>query len=337
MNFKNKVAILVSSLLFFLSGCSEKHYFKPDSIKGYIQYDGELPAKIVEVGFAGATLKNNQVITQKGLQNYHLPKGYRFINSYDNLVVATGDCKPNIIYDKEKQEITKLNLKRRIVAAMFIPKTTKLTFVLEGNSYGIYDFKEHKIVSRYQSDRAVSADIRIANPMMLIDLVLIPTIDGKLVVLNKKDGKKVREIVVGKGDNFNNIIFLKVIGDRLVAATSHRIISINPKIMNSLNIEISDVVFAEDSIYILSKDGVIYLCNESLKILAKKRLPFAHFVGVIYGESIYVVEKEGYIIALDLNLKDANIFKLPNKIDNWFYSTKDTLYYEKYFFKLHQR
>jgi len=337
MNFKNKVVVLVFSLLFFLSGCSEKHYFEPEDIKGRIQYDGELPAKIVEVGFAGATLENGQVITQKGLQNYHLPKDYRFINSYNDLVIATSDCKPNIIYNKKTKEIIKLNLKRRIVAAMFIPETTKLAFVLVGNSYGIYDFKEHKIVSKYQSDKAISADIRIANPMMLADLILMPTLDGKLVILNKKDGKRVREIIVGKGEDFNNIIFLKVIGNRLVAATPHRIISVNPKIMDAQNIEISDVIFMENGIYILSKDGTIYLCDEGLKILAEKKLPFAHFVGVIYGEFIYVVEKEGYIVALDLNLASANIFELPDKIDDWFYSTKDTFYYEKNFFKLHQQ
>ena len=337
MNLQNRVVVLAFSFLFFLSGCSEKHYFEPEDIKGRIQYDGELPAKIVEVGFAGATLENGQVITQKGLQNYRLPKDYRFINSYKDLVIATSDCKPNIIFNKKTKEVIKLNLKRRIVAAMFIPKTTKLAFVLEGNSYGIYNFKEHKVVSKYQSDKAISADTRIANPMMLVDLILMPTLDGKLVILNKKDGKRVREIIVGRGEDFNNIIFLKVIGDRLVAATSHRIISVNPKIMDAQNIEISDVIFMEGGIYILSKDGTIYLCDESLKILTKKKLPFAHYVGAIYGEFIYVVEKEGYIVALDLNLANANIFELPSKIDDWFYSTKDTFYYEKYFFKLHQQ
>jgi len=337
MNFQMKIAVLAFSLLFFISGCSEKHYFEPEDIKGRIQYDGELPAEIVEVGYSGATLKNGQVITQTGLQNYRLPKDYHFVNSYKDLVVAAGDCRPNIVYNKRTNEIIKLNLKRRIVAAMFIPETTKLAFVLEGNSYGLYDFKEQKIVSKYQSDKAISADIRIANPMLLADLILIPTLDGKLVIMEKKGGKRVREIVVGKGEDFNNIIFLKVIGNRLVAATPHRIISVSPKIMDAQNIEISDVIFVQDGIYILSKDGTIYLCDESLKILAEKKLPFAHFVGAIYGEFIYVVEKEGYIIALDLNLASANIFEIPDEIENWFYSTKDTFYYEKYFFKLHQQ
>jgi len=337
MNFKMKMAVLAFSLMFFMSGCSEKHYFEPEDIKGRIQYDGELPAKIIEVGYSGATLENGQVITQNGLQNYYLPRDYRFVNSYKDLVIATGDCKPNIIYNVKTKEVTKLNLKRGIVAAMFIPETKKLAFVLEGNSYGIYDFKEQKIVSKYQSDKAISADFRIANPMMLADLILLPTLDGKLVVLEKKDGKRVREIIVGKGEDFNNIIFLKVIGNRLVAATPHRIISVSPKIMDAQNIEISDVIFVQDGIYILSKDGTIYLCDESLKILAEKRLPFAHFVGAIYGEFIYVVEKEGYIVALDLNLASANIFEIPDEIEDWFYSTKDTFYYEKYFFKLHQQ
>jgi len=329
-----KVVFLMISFLFF--GCSDKNYFSPENIQGRIQYDGELPAKIVEVGFGGATLQNGQVITQNGLQNFHLPKDYYYINSYEELIIASGDCKPNIIYNKKSGKIIELKLKRRIVAAMFIPDTTKLVFVLEGNSYGIYDFKEHKIVSKYNSDKAISADIRIANPISLVDLILVPTLDGKLVILNKSDGKRVREIVAGKGEEFNNVIFLKIIGDRLVAATPHRIISVSPKIMDSQSIEIVDVLFVQNGIYILSKDGTIYLCDESLKILTKKKLPFAHFVGAIYGDFIYLVEKEGYIIALDLNLESANIFETPDKIEDWFYSTKDTFYYKKFYFKLRQ-
>jgi hypothetical protein len=315
-------------------GCSEKNYFEPTDIKGRVQYDGELPGKIVEIGYAGATLDNGQVITENGLQSFRLPEGYRFIARSGPLVAAAGDCKPNIVFNIDTNATIEIDLPRRMVAAMFIPDTRKIAFVIEGNRYGIYDYEARKTVAIYTSDPAISADIRIANPMMLDQLVLIPTLDGKLVILDRENGNRIREIIVGKGEEFNNIIYLNVIGNRLVAATPHRIISVSPKIMDAQAMEIADVIFVGDAIYILAKDGNIYHCDVDLKILHSRKFPFAHFVGAIYGEFIYVIEREGYVIATDPILSVDNVFELPDRIDTWLYTTSDAMYYDRYYFKL---
>ncbi|WP_456485589.1 hypothetical protein [Hydrogenimonas sp.] len=329
-------ALLFAALLtMFMAGCSEKNYFKPEIVQGSINYDGELPAPIAEIGYHSATLENGQVVTDKGLSSYRLPKGYRFIAQSGDRIVAAGDCLPNIVFNVKTGKKRKIDLSRRILAAIFIPSSNKIAYLIEGNKYGIYDYESQKVVAQYSSDIALTSDIRIASPMMLEQLVLIPTLDGKLVILDG-DGAKLREIVVGKGENFNNVIFLDVIGNRLVAATPHRIISVSPKMMDAQNMEISDVIFLQSGIYILSKDGTVYLCDENLKIEKKKKFPFAHFVGAIYGEFLYLIEKQGYVIATDSDLVTANIFELPDDIDDWFFAAKDTIYYEKYYFKLHQ-
>ncbi len=330
--------LLTVSFLFVLigwSGCSEKNYFEPQEVKGSVQYDGELPAPIVEIGYEGATLADGEYITKEGgLQTYHLPEGYRFISQTEDRVVAAGDCKPNIVYNVKTHRSLEVALPRRLVAGLIIPGSDMLAFVIEGNSFGLYDLAAGKVVAKYDSDPATSADIRIANPKMLDQLVLMPTLDGKLVILKKDTGEKIREIIVGKGKEFNNIIYLNVIGDRLVAATPHRIISVSPKIMDAQSMEIADVIFVSDAIYILGKNGTIYHCDVDLKILNKKKFPFAHFVGAIYGEFIYAVEREGYIIATDPNLAVANVFELPDRIDRWFFTTPDAFYYDKYYFRL---
>ncbi len=321
---------------FMAGGCSEKNYYEPSKIDGTVVYDGELPAPMVEVGYRSATLENGGVITSEGIQKYHLPEGYRFIAQSGDLVVATGDCKPNIIYNKETKESIEIDLPRRVLAAMFIPGSEKIAFLIEGNSYGIYDYGKNSIVAKYESDTAMTADIRIASPMMLENLILIPTLDGKLVILAAQDGARVREIIVGKGEEFNNVIFLDVAGDRLVAATPHRIISVSPKLMDALDMEISDVLFMKEGIYILSKEGKVYHCDSELKILNSEKFPFAHFVGAIYGDFIYLIEREGYIIATDTDLSSSHVFKIPDRIESWFFATKDRLYYDRYYFKLHR-
>ena len=329
-------ALLLGIAVLLITGCSGKNYFEPEETQGAVRYDGELPGRIVEAGYAAATLDNGQVITKEGLQSYRLPEGYYYVAGSGTKVVAAGDCKPGIVYDIDTNETVKIDLPRRIVAAMFIPDSTKIAFLVEGNSYGIYDYGEGKIVAKYDSDPAITADIRIANPIMLEKLVLIPTLDGKLIILSKETGEKVREIVVGSGEEFNNVIFLKVIGNRLVAATPHRIVSVSPKIMDAQQMEIGGVIFIDDAIYILGKEGTIYHCDVDLKILHTKKFPFAHFVGAIYGDYIYVVEREGFIIAIDPILSYANVFELPDRIDDWLFTTPDAFFYQKYYFKLQQ-
>ncbi len=328
--------LFLALLLLGGAGCSEKNYFEPEKVDGTVRYDGELPAPIAEVGYRSATLENGDVITTDGLRKYRLPEGYRYIADDGGRIVAAGDCKPNILYDPESKEIHTIDLPRRILAAMFIPGTTSIAFLLEGNSYGIYDYEKGVVVAKYESDAALTADIRIAAPMMLENLILIPTLDGKLVILNGKSGTKVREIIVGKGEKFNNVIYLGVIGERLVAATPHRIISVSPKVMDALDMEISDLLFVEGAIYILSKEGTVYRCDTELKIQKSRKFPFAHFVGAIFGEFIYLVEREGYVIATDKDLSDANVFEIPDRIESWFFATNDTLYYDRYYFKLHR-
>ncbi len=328
--------LFLAFFVFTAGGCSEKNYYEPSKIDGTVTYDGELPAPIAEVGYRSATLENGAVITSEGLQKFRLPEGYRFISRSGKLVVAAGDCKPNIIYNTETNESSEVDLPGMVVAAMFIPDSEKIAFVLEGNSYGIYDYGKKGIVAKYESDTALTADIRIASPMMLENLILIPTLDGKLVIVTAQDGTKVREIIVGKGEEFNNVIFLDVVGDRLVAATPHRIISVSPKLMDALDMEISDVLFLKDGIYILSKEGKVYRCDSELKILNSEKFPFAHFVGAIYGDYIYLIEREGYIIATDTDLSSSHVFKIPDRIENWFFAAKERLYYDRYYFRLHR-
>jgi len=334
---RSSLLILVLAIFAFtVGGCSEKNYYEPSRIEGTISYDGELESPIAEVGYLGATLNNGGVITTEGMEEYRLPEGYRFVAQSGDLVVAAGDCKPNIIFNKETKESRKIDLPARVLAAMFIPGSERIAFLIEGNSYGIYDYGEGRTVVKYESDSVLTADIRIASPMMLESLILIPTLDGKLVILAAQDGARIREIIVGKGEEFNNVIFLDVAGDRLVAATPHRIISVSPKLMDALDMEISDVLFLKEGIYILSKEGKVYRCDSELKIEKSRKFPFAHFVGAVYGDSIYLIEREGYIIATDTDLSSSHVFKIPDRIESWFFAARDRIYYDRYYFKLHR-
>lgn len=173
------------------------------------------------------------------------------------------------------------------------------------------------------------------------ELIIFPTLDGKLQVVDTTAKKIVRDVVVSSEKNFNNIIFFDVIEDKLVAATPTKVVSINPKFANFLDADVANIIFIKNGVYIFTKDGKIILTNTDLKVVKEQKFPFARFVGVIYGKYIYAVEKEGYLIATDINLATSNIFRfeapfygLSSRFEGFLFTSGDSIFYDDKQFKL---
>ena len=64
-----------------------------------------------------------------------------------------------------------------------------------------------KIVFKEYYKESIANDIRITNPLFMNNLILFPTLDGKVIVVSKEDKKAVKTIVVDPDSTFNNIIF----------------------------------------------------------------------------------------------------------------------------------
>ena len=332
---KKTLSILLL-ILFIFTGCSTKKYFEPQEVAGKVEFDGDLPSKIIDVTRNGATLENGQVITQDGLLDIKLPKNFEFIGEGDNYIVAAHNCGDLIVLDKSsKKTVYKRHFDFKRASSAKI-KENLLALVFDNNEIMLIDFKNDKIVFKYKSDKIYSVDTKIAEPYFLGDLILYPTLDGKIIIVDRNAYKAIRTIIVGTEKFLNNIIFLDVIENRLVAATPNKIVSVNPQNINSLNVELSDVLFVKDAIYILAKDGRVILTDADLNILKTRKYPFAHFTGAIYGEFIYIVEKEGYLIATDHSLVVSNIFELPSDIDEYLFTAKDKIFFHDKYFQLNR-
>lgn len=323
------------ALVLLMGGCSSKKYFEPEKIEGKISYDGDLPAVIVDVARDGATLANGQVVTKDGLLNVALPKGYAFVSDSEEYVIAAAECGKLIVLSKKDKSIAYENDFGRRVASAKIDKEI-MALVLADNSVLLNDWKAKKIIAKTRSDEIYAVDTRIANPYFLGDLVIVPTLDGKLLILDRATGATIRSIVVGADKFLGNVIYLNVLENRLVAATPTKIISVSPEMMNTLDLEIADVIFAKDAITILTKEGRIVRTDIDLKVQRERKYPFAHLIGALYGNYLYAVEKEGYLIATDKNLAVSNIFKLPDSIDAPIFVAQDKIFYKDKFYTLNK-
>ncbi len=332
MKIFNIVFLLLISFILF-SGCSSKReYFEPKNVSYEVSYDGTLPAEIVDVTRGGATLSNGQIITSDGLQNIKVPQGFTFLGNDNGKYLATSKCGKLIVLNSKSKIIYKRKFENAIASAEI--KKSKIAIVLSSNRELLLDMNTDKITFDLQGDSVYALDSRIAAPYFLNSLIIYPTLDGKLLIIDEKSGKVVRDVVVGNEKFFGNIIYLGVLGNHLVAATNKRVISINPKSMGILDEDVKDVIVLKNRIFVFTKDGSVILCDADLNELKRRKFPFAVFAGAIYGNFIYMIERGGYLIATDIDLISTNIYKMPDNIDSFLYFTKDALYYKDKFFKL---
>ncbi|SMC09367.1 hypothetical protein [Nitratiruptor tergarcus] len=328
-----KLILFALSLLLFV-GCSSKRYFEPKEIAGYVDFDGKLPAPIVDVLRDGATLEDGEFISKDGLENYRLPKGYLFINKSNGYYIAANKCGDLLIIDsKSHKKVLQKHFTMRSPIAANITKDKRVALVFDDNSLMLYDIVGKHVIYATEQGKSIAVDTKIANPFFLGQLTVFPTLDGKLVVVDPT-GKELRTLIVGTKKHFNNVIFLDVIDEKLIAATPNKIISVSPTFSNTLDLSLSDVLYAKGRVYLLTKDGEIILTDPQLNIMKRRKYPFAHFTGAVYGEYIYVVEKEGYIIAVDKDLRVSNIFGFPSGIEEYIFTSKDKIFYDNNYFEL---
>ncbi|AFL67949.1 hypothetical protein [Sulfurospirillum barnesii] len=331
-----KIVFSLLTLLLVVSGCGTKRqYFEPESVSGKLSYDGSLPASIMDAGRDGATLENGQVLTSKGLSSVTLPKEYVFLGENNGRYIASSQCGALLVMDAHQKVLFKKECGTAVASASL--KGNLLAMVLGSNELLLVDMSDGKELMHLTQDNVFALDSRIAAPYFLGDLIIFPTLDGKLLIVDEQSRKPIRDVVVSNEKFFGNIIYLQVLGDRLVAATKSKVVSISPKSINFLEAEVRDVIVLKNRIFVFTKDGKVMLTDADLKVLKDRKFTFATFAGTIHGDFIYMIEKGGYVIATDIDLVSTNVYKLPDAIESNLFTTEDTLYYKNRFFKLDRK
>ena len=334
---KNKIlfASLFSASLLFLSGCGSKFYFEPksDEIKGKISYNGSIPASIASITRDGATLKNGQFITKSAeIPALKLPKKAVFLNQSEEYYIATKNDFKILLINKNTQESKEIDLKLNPIAAS-VDKNL-LAFISDSNTLAIYDLQADRFVFKHESNPSPTNNTLIASPYFLNDIVVLPSLDGKLVVVDKGRMQIIRNIVVNGEKYFNNVIFLDAIQTRMVAATPKRIISVSPSVISTFDANIKDILFFEDRIFLFTSEGEVILTDADLNEKKRKKFPFAHFSAANHGKEIVILETRGYMITFDENLENDRILLLPDNITEPTFSALEKIFVDNKVFNL---
>ncbi len=327
---KNIVLLLIAVLL--LGGCSSKSKYQPEKVTSTLKYDTSLHASLRDVSREGATYNNGMVISQKrGLLKFKIDKNFRFIYDSGRAILIADNTGAVKIVAKGKT-LFEHQFDFAISSAAF--RGNIIAAVLSNNTLVLYDMKAKKQLYAEALEPTFANDARLANPLFLNDLIIFPTLDGRLLVMDGRKKVILRDVAISDKELFNNVIFLEERNDILVAATASKVIVINPRTIKTMRIDVKDIIYDKQAVYIFTKTGKVILTDLDLKVLKEKKFPFAMFSAVMRAKKIYAVEKSGYVIEMDKNLENVKVHALQNEISKPVFAFRDRLFLGSEFIKL---
>lgn len=310
----------------FLVGCSHKEVFKPKTVKGDWKTAGRLTASIEQISQSAALLENGHIVTKEGEKSLKISTQNRLINVSGGWVITQNTANSlELLPEDGTGERTILDLNRTVAAASIQGDTVAILF--SNNEMALYSLQLKKITFKESSSAPIAVDARIANPYFLKDLALFLGLDGKIVIVNTTDKQVLRSIIVGSEEYFNNITYLNVIENNMVAATGNGVLALSQKEERE-KYEVRDIAYTTEGIWLTTKQGEVVALSPTLQYKGKQKFPFAHFVGInVQNDRVYVLEQEGYMIALTKNLLSYDVYDIDMKHDPVFVGN-DRFYFD---------
>ena len=320
--------LLISTIVMFLfAACSTKEYFEAhNSQNNFAIKKNDLNSSIISINKDGATLKDKSVITKNGLSKIKLQTGFKFLNINDNMIISSNY--------KDKVMLNDRVIKVNGVAIAASIKSNLLALLFSNNSIELYDLEKNKTVLKEYFTHSFVNDTRIANPYFMGKIILFPTLNGRIVIVSALNKKIIKNIVVDVDGQFNNIIFLDVIKDTLVAATSNKVITVGDGLLNLKTYHIRDIITKDDNIYLASIDGQIIKTDISLNIISRKKYKFAKFYALAFGTSLYALESQGYLINISNDFKKDKIYDFSFDNSKKVISIGNKIYYDNKYLTL---
>ncbi len=294
----SKYALWSALFVLLFSACSSKEVYEPKKLdKDWAAYE-ESKLAIIDTASNVALLENRTVLTKDGAVGVSVDADKRLISQSDGWILSASiDGNLTLVQENDASVVKHFNLKKSIAGASV--SGSDLAVIFADNEIALYDMESKDILFKEQETKYITADSRIVNPYFMRGLVLFPTLDGKIVFVNKAKKKRLRTVIVSSEDNFNNVISFHLVENKIVAATSYKILSMAKKEVR-VKYEIRDIVYDTSEIFITTKQGEIIALTSDLQVKSKIKFPFAHFYGMIAtADKLYVLEKEGYMIVVD--------------------------------------
>ncbi len=302
------LALAIAGLLF--SGCSSKKYFEPEQTFSASNASTSYGGSMSDLSREGGTLKSGQYISKAGVSTVNLGEGYRFLNENDSYILATNaEGILKIIDKKTKETVRAVSLKVPVVSATI--NNDVIAYILNSNTFGIYQMSDNRKVVESRSEATFAIDTRAASPIFIDGLVVMPMLDGKLIIVNIQDTENAKVVYLSTEKAFNNIIYLSRKGNTMIAATPKKLLTLGSGGQMEYSANISEVAYDNGTIYLFTKEGEILALNSDLEKVGEAKYKFAHYsVATAFDGRVYGLDQGGSLIVMDSALTKYKIYDL---------------------------
>ena len=300
--------IAFTTLALLFSGCSSKKYFEPETTFSASSASKSFGGELIDLSRDGGTLDNGHYLGKSGINAIDLGEGYRFLNENNRYVLAANTEGILKIINKKTGETQRaVSLHIPVVSASI--KNGIIAYILNNNTFGIYEMGSNRKIVESRSEQVFAIDTRAASPMFIENLVVMPMLDGKLIIVNINDTENAKVVYISSEPAFNNVIYLSRMGNTMVAATPTRVMTLGSAGKLEYRANISEVAIDGKRIYLFTKEGKILALNSSLKVVASSKFKFAHYsVATAFGGRVYALDQQGSLIVLNSDLAKYKIY-----------------------------
>lgn len=322
-----RIVLCIALVCFFFWGCSSREYFKPLEVAGKKPFSRKISSEMIDTSKYGATLEDGKVITEDGL-DFSLQKDEIFVGYSQKTYIVSKHCNTLLLYESAKDSQETLEVPSCPVSASI--SGDKIAFVGNDNAIFLYEISSKKELFSKKSNSPTAVTSLLQAPIFFEGYVLYPSLDGDVTVVNLKTLEVERSLVVDSAPFFNNVVFLHVQKDFILAATSRKILSVYQSNTYTSAEEIRDIKIEGDKIYISTLDGQIKELDFTLKVLRSVKFQFASLPLLnIVGDKLYCIEDgSGFLIEIDLKTFLPLIYEVGISRGENIFSQKNRLYYQ---------
>ena len=323
---KIKVTLLLSTAI-FIAGCSmNSNSFMPSFLQksaghNVNSYTTQTGKKEFNVLRDGVTFTDGSYITPEGEGSIILPKGFYFVNSSGGRILAANRYGDILVLKSNGEEMARTKLEAPLVSG--VTYSGGIAYLLQGNRFGLYNPFSNKVTYQKQLRGGSVVDTRLANPIVAQNFIALPTLDGKLVLIDPSNPAKPAAIAVGATQNYGNIIYAKAVGGKMIVATPSNILSIFAGGKKAYNAKVADLTIKNGIIYLLTRDGTVEKLDLNLNPIATKKFAYADFatIAALDGK-VYAYAKSGSLVVLDDNLNKYKVYSIGSANDFSYVSGK---------------
>ncbi|MGE4294743.1 MAG: PQQ-binding-like beta-propeller repeat protein [Campylobacterales bacterium] len=317
--------LLLPLFALLLGGCSKLAVYEPDHIAGKLSYDERLEAPIAAQTPQGATLENGRLLFARSQGAQNLPEGYLLLG-IDGGWISAANSQGGLLLRHESGAEHRFNLPSRVLSAATDGRSAAVS--TQDNSHRLIDLASGQTPFLVREKPMLAVSARRARPLLGQTQAVFPTLDGKLLIVDRAKNEVVREQVLGTEPFFANPIFLAEHEGAVIAATHERVIALGKNGgFNAIERNVRLLAPLQSGLYLFTLDGTVTRLSGSLETLESVKLPYARIVAAAEGDALYAVEQSGWLIRLSPDLKNYQTYELPDDIRAPLLAAEEKLYY----------